>query len=104
MNWMYAPYQKPEKKCKPNCKKKKCAERGHHIDENMPGLVDWMKKAYESSLTGATVVCLIPSRTDTGWWHDYAMKGKIRYIKGRIKFEGAKDSAPFPSAIVVLGG
>jgi len=62
----------------------------------------WMKKAYESSLNGAVVVCLIPSRTDTKWWHEYAMKGDIRFIKGRLKFGGAADSAPFPSAIVIF--
>lgn len=64
----------------------------------------WMKKAYESSLTGATVVCLVPSRTDTNWWHDYAMKGEIEFIKGRLKFGGSKNSAPFPSAVVVFEG
>jgi phage N-6-adenine-methyltransferase len=62
----------------------------------------WMKKAYESSLTGATVVCLVPSRTDTRWWHDYAMKGQIEFIRGRLKFGNAKNSAPFPSALVVF--
>jgi phage N-6-adenine-methyltransferase len=62
----------------------------------------WMKKAYESSLTGATVVCLVPSRTDTKWWHDYAMKGQIEFIRGRLKFGSAKNSAPFPSALVVF--
>lgn len=62
----------------------------------------WMKKAYESSLTGATVVCLVPSRTDTRWWHDYAMKGQIEFIRGRLKFGDAKNSAPFPSAIVIF--
>lgn len=62
----------------------------------------WIKKAYEESLRGATVVCLIPSRTDTQWWHNYVMKGKVRFIKGRLKFGGAKNSAPFPSAIVVF--
>lgn len=62
----------------------------------------WMKKAYESSLQGATVVCLVPSRTDTKWWHDYAMQGQIEFIKGRLKFGDAKNSAPFPSAIVVF--
>lgn len=62
----------------------------------------WMKKAYESSLTGATVVCLVPSRTDTRWWHDYAMKGQIEFIRGRLKFGSAKNSAPFPSALVVF--
>jgi len=62
----------------------------------------WMKKAYEESLKGGVVVCLVPARTDTAWWHDYAMKGEIRFIRGRIKFSGAKYSAPFPSAIVVF--
>lgn len=64
----------------------------------------WMKKAYESSLHGATVVCLVPSRTDTKWFHDFAMKGEIRFIKGRLKFGGCENSAPFPSAVVVFKG
>lgn len=63
---------------------------------------EWMKKAYESSLNGATVVCLVPARTDTNWWHDYAMKGEIEFIKGRLKFGGSKNSAPFPSAVVIF--
>ena len=62
----------------------------------------WMQKAYFSSQMGATVVCLVPSRTDTSWWHRYAMKGEIRLLKGRLKFEGGKSTAPFPSAIVVF--
>lgn len=63
----------------------------------------WMKKAYDSMReNGATVVCLVPSRTDTRWWHEYAMKGQIRFIKGRLKFGQAKNSAPFPSAIVIF--
>ena len=62
----------------------------------------WMNKAYESSLHGATVVCLVPARTDTAWWHDYAMKGNIEFIRGRLKFGGSKNSAPFPSAVVVF--
>jgi phage N-6-adenine-methyltransferase len=62
----------------------------------------WMKKAYESSLDGATVVCLVPARTDTAWWHDYAMKGDIEFIRGRLKFGGSKTNAPFPSAVVVF--
>ena len=63
---------------------------------------NWMKKAYESSIEGATVVCLVPARTDTNWWHDYAMKGDIEFIRGRLKFGGSKNSAPFPSAVVVF--
>ena len=62
----------------------------------------WMNKAYESSLHGATVVCLVPARTDTAWWHDYAMKGNIEFIRGRLKFGSSKNSAPFPSAVVVF--
>lgn len=67
----------------------------------------WMKKAYESSLPdwqhlGATVVCLVPARTDTAWWHDYAIKGEVTFLRGRLKFGGHSNSAPFPSAIVVF--
>lgn len=62
----------------------------------------WMQKAYESSVAGATVVCLVPARTDTAWWHNYAIKGEIRFIRGRLKFGGHKNSAPFPSAVVVF--
>jgi phage N-6-adenine-methyltransferase len=64
----------------------------------------WIKKAYESSLKGATVVCLVPARTDTSWWHDYCMKGVIRFIRGRLKFSGHNNSAPFPSAIIIFNG
>ena len=62
----------------------------------------WMKKALESSKSGATVVCLVPSRTDTKWWHEYAMEGEIIFIKGRLTFGSAKNSAPFPSAVVIF--
>lgn len=64
----------------------------------------WVKKAYESSVVGATVVCLLPARTDTAWWHDYCMKGDIHFIRGRLKFGGSKNPAPFPSAVVVFKG
>jgi phage N-6-adenine-methyltransferase len=62
----------------------------------------WMRKAYESAQAGCMVVCLVPSRTDTAWWHDYAMKGSVRFLRGRLKFGDAKNSAPFPSALVVF--
>ncbi len=62
----------------------------------------WMAKAYREALNGAVVVCLIPARTDTHYWHEYAMKGEIRYIRGRITFEGMKHNAPFPSVIVIF--
>ncbi len=62
----------------------------------------WVKKAYVSARQGALVVCLLPARTDTRWWHDYVMRGEIRLLRGRLTFEGGKYPAPFPSAIVVF--
>lgn len=65
-------------------------------------IIDWMRKAYEESLKGATVVCLVPARTDTRWFHDYVYgKAEIRFVRGRLKFGDAKDSAPFPSMVVI---
>ncbi|MWF62686.1 phage N-6-adenine-methyltransferase [Staphylococcus haemolyticus] len=66
----------------------------------------WIKKAYEESLNGATVVCLIPARTDTTYWHDFIFDkaDDIRFLRGRLKFGNSKNSAPFPSAIVVYQG
>ena len=64
----------------------------------------WVKKAYEESLKGCVVVCLLPARTDAKWFHNYCLKGEIRWIKGRLKFSGMKNSAPFPSMIVIFRG
>ena len=66
---------------------------------------NWLRKGYFEALKGKLVVFLIPSRTDTRWWHEYVMKAdEIRFIKGRLKFKGAKWNAPFPSCIVVFLG
>jgi len=62
----------------------------------------WMKKAYESALAGAIVVCLVPARTDTSWWFDYCAKGEIRFIKGRLKIWRFKECSAVPSAIIVF--
>ena len=64
----------------------------------------WVNSAYwHSLLNNCIVVMLIPSRTDTKWWHNFVMKAKeIRFIKGRLKFSGHKNSAPFPSAIIIF--
>lgn len=63
----------------------------------------FMKKAYEESLNGAIVVCLIPCRTDTRYWHNYVMQAQeIRFIKGRLQFSNMQNSAPFPSCIVIF--
>jgi len=69
----------------------------------------WIKKAYEEGQKPNTVVaCLIPSRTDTKYWHQYCMRAwKMHFIKGRLKFEnkfnlGGTNSAPFPSVVVIF--
>jgi phage N-6-adenine-methyltransferase len=70
----------------------------------------WVKKAYESTIGArAVVVCLLPARTDTRWWHDYVIKHafKILFLPGRLKFSkngvAPKSRAPFPSALVIFG-
>jgi site-specific DNA-methyltransferase (adenine-specific) len=68
----------------------------------------WMKKAMAESDAGATVVCLVPARTDTAWFQDTALvrmrsgRAEIRFVRGRLKFGGQKNAAPFPSAVVVF--
>ena len=63
----------------------------------------WVKKAYISAIEGATVVMLLPARTDTRWFHDWIYgKTEIRFIRGRLKFGGAENGAPFPNMVVVF--
>lgn len=97
------------------------------IKQDWSGMTCWMnppygreiakfvKKAWEESQKGATVVCLVPARPDTGWWHDYAMKGEIEFVRGRLKFVNRtfpswradgnfkKSPACFPSAVIIFG-
>lgn len=64
----------------------------------------WVGKAHtESAKDGTSVVCLVPARTDTGWWHRHAIFSHRIYIRGRLKFGGQTNSAPFPSALLVFG-
>lgn len=63
----------------------------------------WLLKAFTEAQQGATVVCLIPARTDTSYWHRYVMRSsEIRFVRGRLRFSGAKLNAPFPCAVVVF--
>ena len=63
----------------------------------------WIKKCSEHGENGGVAVMLIPARTDTRRFHDYIYgKAEIRFIRGRVKFAGAKHYAPFPSMIVVF--
>ena len=64
----------------------------------------WVQKAYEEAQAGTPIVLLIPARTDTSYFHDFIYhKAEIRFIKGRLKFGGCKDAAPFPSMVVIFG-
>ena len=64
---------------------------------------EWVRRAFLASLSGNTVVMLLPARTDTRWFHEYIYgKAEIRFIRGRLKFGGSKNSAPFPSMVVVF--
>lgn len=69
-------------------------------------LPKWMAKAFESCLKGAKVVCLVPAATDTDWWHRHALRGEIRYLRGRPRFltlEQKWQQIFSPSVIVIFG-
>ena len=83
--------------------------RGSVVWLNPPygrGVGNWLEKAHLESKKGAVVVVLVFSRTDTRWWHDYAMKAsEIRFIRGRLRFlqDGqVKDPSPAPSCVLVF--
>lgn len=66
---------------------------------------EWVRKAYMWKKHGVKTVALLPARTDTKWFHNYIYKKdnvEIRFIKGRLKFGNSKNSAPFPSMIVIF--
>jgi site-specific DNA-methyltransferase (adenine-specific) len=63
----------------------------------------WVEKAYNENKKGAKIVMLIPARTDTRYFHNFIYnKHKIIFLKGRLKFGGSKNSAPFPSMLVIM--
>jgi phage N-6-adenine-methyltransferase len=84
--------------------------RGEVIWLNPPygrGVERWVGKAYTESRLGAVVVVLLFSRTDTKWWHEFAMRAdEVRFIKGRVRFGLADGSpkahAPAPSCLLVF--
>jgi phage N-6-adenine-methyltransferase len=66
-------------------------------------LAAWLAKGHDSARKGALCVFLIPARTDTKAWHNHAVHAhEIRFLKGRLKFGNATNSAPFPSAIAIF--
>lgn len=63
----------------------------------------WVEKAARSAEAGATVAMLLPARTDTAWFHDYIYgRAEVRFVRGRLKFGGSANSAPFPSMVVIF--
>lgn len=78
--------------------------RGERVYCNPPygrGIERWLAKAPEA----VVAVYLVPSRTDTAWWHDYAMRAdEIRFLRGRLRFGESVNSAPFPSVVLVYRG
>lgn len=81
-----------------------CSWAGQRVYCNPPygrGISEWLVKASEADLA----VFLLPARTDTRWWHEHAMRAdEIRFLRGRLKFGGAKTGAPFPSVVLVYRG
>jgi len=81
---------------------------GHNVFCNPPysQIGQWVEKAYrEGCKDNTVVVLLIPARTDTRYFHNFIQhRAEIRFIKGRLKFGEAENSAPFPSMIVIFRG
>lgn len=81
---------------------------GHRVFCNPPygrtSTGDWVRKCYtEARKPNTLVVALLPARTDTRFFHDYIYhKAEIRFVRGRLKFGGCKDAAPFPSMVVIF--
>lgn len=65
-----------------------------------PGIRGWLERGLEAELA----VFLLPARTDTKWFHEIVLPNadEIRFIKGRLRFGNATNSAPFPSMVVVF--
>jgi len=65
----------------------------------------WVRKCHEHGTRGGVAVMLLPARTDTARFHNFILgKSEIRFIRGRLTFIGAGNSAPFPSMIVIFRG
>jgi phage N-6-adenine-methyltransferase len=65
-------------------------------------IVEWIAKAFHESARGVKVVCLLPARTDTRWFHKFCLRGEIEFIQGRLKFGGFNEPALFPSMVVIF--
>ncbi len=103
--FMNPPFGRHEKACKKNCKKKRCKERGHHIDKDISGTNDWVAKAWTASLKGATVTGIVPSSMGTKWFHDYVMRATyLIIVEGRVSYlyEGESTGNPDFDTVVPI--
>lgn len=63
----------------------------------------WLAKGAESAEAGATVVFLLPARTDTAWFHEIVLpRAEVRFLRGRLRFGGSSNGAPFPSMLAIF--
>lgn len=104
------PFRPEERPCKPGCTKQRCAKKGAHVVELIPGTYAFIAKAKRESAK-VPVVLELPSRTDTDWFHAFIWdvehrcfrpRTEVRFGRGRRRYGGAKSGAPFPSATVVF--
>jgi phage N-6-adenine-methyltransferase len=95
----------------PDSNRQDALELDWNLDTNQPIWLNppygrtiklWVKKADSIAKAGGTVICLVPARTDTSWWHDYCIHHEIRFLRGRLKFGNQRNCAPFPSALLVM--
>jgi DNA N-6-adenine-methyltransferase (Dam) len=104
--WMNPPYQEPEAACKRVCRKKRCAERGYHVDRYIPGTADWMKRLADAG----NGVGLIFARTETGIFFPHVWRRATGFFvfDARLTFYhvdgtlGAKNSGG-PSWLIAYG-
>lgn len=95
-------YAKPRKACKPGCELQRCEIHGH-TSKYIPGTGDFVDHAYSLSAQNNKFVCLLPARLGSGWFDTVWMAEALIFIRGRIKFVGAKSGAPFPSIVAIMG-
>lgn len=72
------------------------------VNPPFSAIAKWTEKCYQTAVDGqATVVSLVPARTDTRYWWSFTRHAEIRFLPGRLRFGGAASGAPFPSAVVI---
>lgn len=67
------------------------------------GIAKWVKKAYEASQGGATVVALIPNRSNAPWWHEWVMRAnELRFVRKKVAFVGSTRGVPFFGSVIAI--